>query len=115
MTVRIGWFEVMAQDRAQAEAFYGEVLGWRTQAPEGMDYALVQDTGEVGGGIGRAPEGVGWSTFYVWTDDLDGVLARATTHGGRVLMPAHPMPDGRIAVFADPEGHAIGLFEPAAA
>lgn len=115
MTVRIGWFEVMAQDRAKAEAFYAEVLGWRTQTPEGMDYAMVQDAGDVGGGIGQAPEGTGWSTFYVVTDDLDGVLARATARGGRVLMPAYAMPDGRIAVFADPEGHAIGLFEPEAA
>ena len=63
------------------------------------------------GGIGGAQDGTqGGVTFYVHTDDPKGTLAKAEAAGGRVLMPLTEVaPETTIALFADPEGHVIGL------
>lgn len=104
----ISWFEVMGTDLEATKAFYGAVFGWTFQPPPGdMPYAMVRGEGNVGGGVGVAP--APWSTFYVHVDDLDGTLAKAQAAGATVLMPPHAIPQGRIAVFADPDGNPIGL------
>ena len=109
------WFEVMGEDGAGLRSFYGELFGWRYQLMEESGYGLVQP-GEEG-----IPGGVGQKdgrhvTFYVGTDDIEASLARASELGGRTLMPPTPLPDGaRIAMFADPEGNAVGLVQARAA
>ena len=50
-------------------------------------------------------------TFYVHADDPKGVLAKAEASGGRVIMPLTEVaPETTIALFADPEGHVVGLM-----
>jgi uncharacterized protein len=64
------------------------------------------------GGIGPAAEGQsGRVTFYVHADDPAGTLKKVEERGGRVLMPLTEVaPETTIALFADPEGHVIGLM-----
>lgn len=112
MANQVTWFEVMGTDARKLRSFYGELFGWNFEMAkaEGMDYGMTDkaQTG-VGGGVGRAPEGPGWVTFYVSVDDLHGAIARAQKLGAKVLMPPMTIPEGQIAVIADPEGHPIGL------
>jgi predicted enzyme related to lactoylglutathione lyase len=50
-------------------------------------------------------------TFYVHSDDPNGTLEKVTKAGGRVLLPLTTVaPDTTIALFADPEGHVIGIM-----
>ena len=111
-------FEVLGKDAAALESFYSELFGWSMTMGPG-DYRLV-DTGSegaIGGGIGAAPEGSpGGVTFYVQSDDVQADLDRATSLGGTRVMGPDEIPGdmGTIAVFADPEGHMIGLFNPPA-
>ena len=50
-------------------------------------------------------------TFYVHTDDPEGTLRRAQEAGGRILMPLTEVaPQTTVALFADPEGHVIGIM-----
>jgi predicted enzyme related to lactoylglutathione lyase len=64
----------------------------------------------IGGGVGtQGPNS--WSTFYVGVADVKQSLKRAIELGGRELMPVTKLPDVTMAVFADPEGHAIGIVE----
>ena len=50
-------------------------------------------------------------TFYVHSDDPNGTLEKVTEAGGRVLLPLTTVaPDTTIALFADPEGHVIGIM-----
>jgi len=46
-------------------------------------------------------------------DDLDTYLARAATLGGSTVVPPMDLPGGygRIAVFADPDGNPVGLWQ----
>ena len=45
-------------------------------------------------------------------DDLDGYLQRAEQLGGTRLVPPTDLPAGfgRFALFADPDGNAVGLW-----
>ena len=112
----VSWFEVVGRDGDGLRSFYGELFGWKFEpSPPGMDYGVVKVAeGAVGGGIGKAQEGPGWTTFYVKVPDVAEVLARVARHGGKVLQPATKLPDGMtIGVCADPEGHPVGLSQSA--
>ncbi|HEY1687605.1 MAG TPA: VOC family protein [Solirubrobacteraceae bacterium] len=105
-------FEVQGKDAEALKSFYGEVFEWKLNSvmPE---YAMV-DTGEgIPGGVGSGPEGSdGHVTFYVAVDDLQAALDKIAAAGGSTVQPPMDVPDGpSIALFADPEGHVIGLVK----
>jgi predicted enzyme related to lactoylglutathione lyase len=104
-------FEVSGKDLDKLQTFYSELFGWRTQRAEGdMPYAMVEKEGDgIGGGIGQSSDGNGHVTFYVGADDPQAVLDRAEQLGGKTIMPVTELPQVTIALFADPEGHVVGL------
>lgn len=110
----VAWFEVVGKDGARLRKFYGDLFGWKIDgADSDMDYGLVPaaDKG-IGGGIGRSPDGgPGHVTVYVEVDDPKAYLAKAQKLGGNTLVPPTEIPAYHLtfALFADPEGHVIGL------
>ena len=114
----VAFFEIVSTDAPRAQHFYAELFGWQAAAdPDMGGYALV-DTGAgegaIGGGIGPAesPAEAGVK-IYMRVDDLDGYLDRAEKLGGQQLQPPTDLPGGygRIAVFKDPDGNAVGLWQ----
>ena len=61
---------------------------------------------------GATPDGsAGHVTFYVETDDPQATLDKVERLGGKVVMPLTEIaPDTTVALFADPEGHVVGLM-----
>jgi predicted enzyme related to lactoylglutathione lyase len=104
-------FEVSGSNLDKLQSFYSELFGWKTQkVPGDMPYAMVEKEGDgIGGGIGQAPDGNGHVTFYVGADDPQAVLDKAEQLGGKTIMPVTELPEVTIALFADPEGHVVGL------
>ncbi len=111
MSSAVTHFEVVGKDLAKLESFYGELFGWKMQSIPEMNYAMVEKEGDgIAGGIGQSPDGgPGHVTFYVSTDDPQASLDKAVALGGSVVMPVTKLPQVTIALFADPEGHVIGL------
>jgi len=110
----VAWFEVVGRDTARLKGFYGELFDWRLEDMQEMPYTIADPHGENGlrGGIGPDPSGgEGHVTFYVEVDDLEPSLARAEELGGAKVAGPIEIPGNRIALFADPEGHVIGLIE----
>ena len=114
----VGFFEVVGRNAERLQRFYGEAFGWQTQqfAPI-PGYAMVRPGAEGGisGGVGPAYNGgPGHATFYVEVSDLEEALSKIEGLGGRKAMgPVDVVPGGlSIALFADPEGHLVGLFKP---
>jgi predicted enzyme related to lactoylglutathione lyase len=73
---------------------------------------------EGAGGVGRSQHGVpGYATFYVEVDDPKAYLDKAEELGGKTIVPPAQVPgwDLTFALFADPEGHMVGLARGAAA
>jgi uncharacterized protein len=108
------WFEVLGKDAAALSKFYGDLFDWTMDStPQG--YFMATPEGErASGGIGGDPSGGdGHVTFYAEADDLQGMLDKAESLGGKTVMPpTEPMEGTSIALFADPEGHVVGLVNP---
>lgn len=105
-------FEVCGSDDGQLVAFYGELLGWETEASSGSAYRRIDTRGGVGinGGIGTSRSGEPRATLYVETDDPGSTLDRANTLGGTTVIPVTELGGGAAkAMFSDPDGLLIGL------
>ena len=107
-------FEILGQDAQALRTFYSEAFGWPLGPAEDgmMEYRMVhiKDRGGIDGGIGKAPQGPGHATFYVGVGDIQAALDRIERLGGRTVQPATRIPGGvAFALFADPEGHVVGV------
>lgn len=109
-------FEVLGRDAGALREFYAGAFGWQLgpidESP--LQYSMVhgKDAGGIDGGIGRAPAGPGHVTFYVGVDNLEKALAEIERRGGKIVQPPQQVPGGvGFALFADPEGHVVGLVK----
>ena len=107
-------FEILGKDMAALTDFYRQVFDWEIQ-PIQTDYSLAHPgDGGISGGIGAMGPAREHVTFYIAVKDLSAALTTITKKGGQIAFGPHTIPDGgRIAGFLDPEGHLIGLIEPA--
>jgi predicted enzyme related to lactoylglutathione lyase len=112
MGAHVVHFEVTGKDGKALQDFYGEAFGWKLDTNNPGGYGMLRgDDHKITGGIGAAQQGAGGVTFYVHTDDPKGTLAKIEKLGGKVLMPLTEVaPETTIALFADPEGHVVGLM-----
>ncbi|WP_106397492.1 VOC family protein [Actinocorallia populi] len=115
------WIDLMVPDQRAALDFYRELFGWEGEIgpSESGGYAVCTLNGSpVAGIMARLPTEGGvpappnvW-TVYLATADADGTEKVITDAGGSVLLPAMDvMGLGRMAVAADPQGAAFGLWE----
>jgi predicted enzyme related to lactoylglutathione lyase len=112
----------MTSDVDAAKAFYGEVIGWKTQGwDEGeMPYTMFMAGEQAIGGLMTLPEPAKkmgapphWLA-YVGVTDVDETVAKVTELGGTVLAEPMDIPNvGRISVFRDPHGAVIAAYTPA--
>jgi predicted enzyme related to lactoylglutathione lyase len=109
------WFEHVSADPKKAQAFYGEVLGWRVVPfPMGsFSYEMIY-VGETMIGGYTAPFGGRQDPRWlscVSVEDVDAAVRAATANGGKVVEAAHDIPQvGRRAVITDPQGVELCLF-----
>ena len=113
-------FEIMGNDAKALRAFYSDLFGWKVDADNPLDYGMVEREGNVnaegigiGGGIAAMPEEQpGYVTVYIEVPDVEVALAKAEGLGGTRLMgPEQPMEGLVIGMFADPEGHPVGVVK----
>ncbi len=104
-------FEISGSDGGALGAYYEKLFGWKPQPIEGMPYWMVEKPEEgIGGGIATSQDGSSFLTFYVRVDDVQKALDQAVALGGEVRMPKTDIPGMvTIAIFADPQGNAVGL------
>jgi uncharacterized protein len=110
-------WEINARDGQKLHEFYRTLFDWKIQLDPQLHYGIVETGGQGGinGGISTLPPEVPpYVTFYVQVDDLQAYLAKAESLGGKTTLPPMPIPGmGSIAMFRDPEGLIVGLFQPA--
>jgi len=108
-------FEVIGSDAETLRRFYSEAFSWQMQDVMDGNYYMVNTGVEngVAGGVGAAPGGAGGHvTFYVEVDDPAAALEKISSLGGRTVQEPMDVPNGpTIALFADPEGHVVGLVK----
>ena len=110
----VTWFEILGPDPAQTANFYGELFGWHTETVEG-GYILIDTHSGRGsnGGIGTPhPNGQPGSIFYAQGSDIQALLDKAESLGGKTVMPVTEVGDMvTYATFNDPWGNLVGLMK----
>ncbi len=116
------WYELMTPDPDGAKAFYDAVVpGWSIgeRLPGDQDYRMIGrgDGGFAGGVLGLTDEMQQHGARPIWmgyisVDDVDGTVAQIEAKGGTALMPAFDIPQGRIAMVADPQGNPFYVMKP---
>jgi predicted enzyme related to lactoylglutathione lyase len=116
------WVETLQRDPRAAVSFYASLFGWETEGPGPMpgdppgEYFVARVRGRDVAGIGSRPgpsdeSPAAWMT-YVRVESADDAVARATQAGASVIVgPTDAPPAGRLAVFADPTGAVVGVWE----
>lgn len=106
--------ELPTADVKASQAFYVSLFGWRIETDERFDYTMFEPEEGPGGGFVKLGEKTkpGDVIIYVDTDDIDATLRQAESLGGQVVQPKMEIPgEGWIAIFTDPCGNRIGLFQ----
>jgi predicted enzyme related to lactoylglutathione lyase len=99
-----------------AQRFYADLFGWSYEPLEGSSdpyWEILGRDGRLNGGVmGLPAEDVPphWLVMFSVTG-ADAAATLVSDHGGAVTVPPTPVPTGRFAEMADPEGAAFGLFE----
>ena len=111
------WVDHASTDLEASNTFYGALFGWEPddQGAEMGNYTLLKKGGKtVAGNMPAMGEGQPsvWIT-YVSVEDADATVALAKDAGAMVFVEPMDVSDiGRMAVFADPAGAAIGVWQP---
>ena len=113
----LAYFEFSSKEPARLQKFYVDLFGWAiNEIPDMGGYALVDTQageGAVPGAIGPLQEGGSPGVrAYFYAEDLGNAVKKAEALGGSVILEPTPIPGfGHFAVFADPDGNGIGLWD----
>jgi predicted enzyme related to lactoylglutathione lyase len=106
-------FEITGRDSSALRRFYGSLFGWEARETSIPGYRVLQtDDAGIAGSIGPSWDGVADGvTFYVEVADVGEALSDVEDLGGTIVRrPWEIAPLGlTFALFADPEGHVVGL------
>jgi len=114
-------FEILGTDGDKLQKFFGDLFGWKIDTNNPMKYGIVNrednvnaDGIGIGGGVagGDPGYGAGHVTIYIEVPDVEASLAKAEKLGATRLMGPEQVPGGpEIGLFADPEGHTVGVVK----
>ena len=112
---RVGWHELLAEDRSKVFPFYGELLGWQqasAEADPASVYELFSAAGQTIGGMLTKLPAVSQACWlhYFNVDDVGAAARRVNARGGRVLQGPIELPDDCwIVRCVDPQGALFAL------
>jgi predicted enzyme related to lactoylglutathione lyase len=113
------WIDTSQPDPEAAITFYSGLFGWDFEdvMPQGSagKYFIARLRGGDVAAVGSQPQGAppiaAWNT-YIWVESADQAASKVQAAGGRVVMdPFDVMDAGRMAVFTDPEGAALCVWQ----
>jgi predicted enzyme related to lactoylglutathione lyase len=113
------WIDTSQPDPDAAASFYGDLFGWEMEDVMPPDADGKYFIGRIRGGdvaaVSSIPEGAPpaamWNT-YIWVESADETASKARDAGGTVMSePFDVMDSGRMAVFADPEGAVLCVWQ----
>ena len=104
--------EVTGKNGEKLQQFYKDIFGWSLETDNPGGYGMYRQGDGLTGGIGASTDGgPGQVTFYVHSDNPQAILDKVAASGGQVVMPVTEVaPETTIALFADPEGHVVGIM-----
>jgi predicted enzyme related to lactoylglutathione lyase len=112
------WTDLATDDPDASTTFYSTLFGWTAEAvpdPDAGGYTMLAYDGKTVAALGPKPDPnmpTAWSC-YVSVDDADKTCELVTSGGGTVVMgPMDVFDAGRMAVFQDPTGAFLSVWQP---
>jgi len=105
--------EIPAANVEAAGKFYQELLGWKIQHDQELNYAMWEAGDGTGGGFPAVSDEApaGHVLVYIHSDDIEADLRNVEKLGGKVVHPKSEIPHvGWYAFFEDPTGNVLGLY-----
>ena len=106
--------EIPVSDMDRAKEFYAALFGWDIQEFPGFEgYPMWRSAdGTSGGALTPCSESFTHPRPTVEVDSIEEALRQVVERGGRVLQDRQPIDETSWwAVFEDPDGNTIGLWE----
>ena len=103
--------EIRSADPDATRAFFAELFDWTYSdgAFPGYSFVATGAEGTIPTAIGPLQGGSDAVLFFIRVDDVEATLARAEELGGKIIQPAQQVPDVTFGVFADAQGHVVGV------
>jgi predicted enzyme related to lactoylglutathione lyase len=105
-------FEIRSADPDASRAFYADLFGW-SYPPGGFPGYTYVDSGvpegTIPGGISPLQGGQSLVTVFAGVQDVKAALDKAVELGGTIVQPATTAPGVTFGLFADPQGHVVGV------
>lgn len=112
MTHPVVHAEIRSADPDATRQFFADLFGWKVASDGAFPGYTFIDTGAEGGtyvAISPRQGSEDEVLFFVAVEDVAATLAKAQTLGGSVVQPAQHVPGTSFGVFADAQGHRIGV------
>jgi len=111
------WVDLSSGDAAGSREFYTKLFGWQVDVnpdPQYGGYGRATVHGRDAAGISPTQtkdQPTAWS-FYIGTDNAESTAKAVEAAGGKVVMQPFDVGDqGRMAVFQDPAGAFISVWQ----
>ena len=104
--------EIRSADPDTTRQFFADLFGWKVASEGGFPGYTFIDTGtESGTYVAISPRQSDQDEvlFFVAVEDVAATLAKAESLGGTVVQPEQRVPGTAFGVFADAQGHRIGI------
>lgn len=104
--------EIRSADPDATRQFFADLFGWKVASEGAFPGYTFIDTGSDGGpyvAISPRQGAEDEVLFFVAVDNVAATLTRAEQLGGRIVQPAQQVPGTSFRVFADAQGHQVGV------
>jgi hypothetical protein len=104
--------EIRSEDPDATRAFLADLFAWKVASEGGFPGYTFIDTGAEGGAAVAISPRQGADDevlFFVAVEDVTATLQRAEELGGTIVQPTQEVPGVSFGVFADAQGHKIGV------
>lgn len=110
---KICYLEIPTSDIARSVDFYRSVFGWQTRSRGDGATAFDDTVGAVSGAwvTGRPSSFSPGLLVYIMVDKLAAAVESVVAHGGQIVPPICPDSPELIALFSDPDGNVLGLYQ----
>jgi predicted enzyme related to lactoylglutathione lyase len=104
--------EIRSEDPDATRRFFGDLFGWKVASEGAFPGYTFIDTGTEGGPYTAISPRQGAQDevlFFVAVEDVAATLKAAEGLGGTIIQPAQQVPGTSFGVFADAQGHRVGV------
>lgn len=112
-TGKICYVEIPASDVQASADFYTRAFGWQTRQRGDGSTAFDDTVNQVSGTwvLGRPPTTEVGLIVYVMVADANAAVDAIRAAGGQIVKPIDPSGREIFAVFRDPAGNVMGIYQ----